>query len=149
MTTTVLNTKLSEFENSIPNTSGLVTTTVLSIKISEVENKTPKHEKYITAPEFNKLTARNFTERLKQANLVNKTDVEEMLTSFNSKITSNKTKYLEVQKILNGLITNDHNFFFCRMYFTRNNRSQNTFVYQPILDTFEFKKDKGTDYVLS
>ena len=36
-----------------------------------------------------------------------------------------------------------------RIYFTSNDGSQNTFVYQPTLDTLEFKKDKGTDYILS
>ena len=35
------------------------------------------------------------------------------------------------------------------MYFTTNDGSQNMFVYQPILDMLELKKDKGTDYVLS
>ena len=30
-----------------------------------------------------------------------------------------------------------------------NDRSQNTFVYQPALDTLELKKDKRNDYVLS
>ena len=37
--------------------SGLVTTTVLNTKISEVENKIPNYEKYVTITEFNKLTA--------------------------------------------------------------------------------------------
>ena len=35
------------------------------------------------------------------------------------------------------------------MYFTSNDGSQNTFVYQPTLDMSELKKDKGIDYVLS
>ena len=35
------------------------------------------------------------------------------------------------------------------MYFTSNDKSQNTFVYQPTLDTLELKKDKDTDYALS
>ena len=35
------------------------------------------------------------------------------------------------------------------MYFTTNDGSQNTFVYQQTLDTFEIKIDKGIDYVLS
>ena len=34
------------------------------------------------------------------------------------------------------------------MYFTSNDGSQNTFVYQTTLDTLEVNKDKGTDYVL-
>ena len=36
-----------------------------------------------------------------------------------------------------------------RVYFTSNDGSQITFVYQPALDSLELKKVKGTDYVLS
>ena len=97
VTTTVLNTKISEVENKIPNTNGLVTVNVFNTKISKVENETPNHGKYITTPGFIKLTAQNFTARLKQANLVTKTDFDKKLTSFNRKINSSKTKYLEVQ----------------------------------------------------
>ena len=36
------------------------------------------------------------------------------------------------------------------MYFTSNDRSQNIFVYQLVLDKLELKKkDKGTDYILN
>ena len=41
---------------------------------SEVENKICSHDKYVTTPEFNKLTAKCFAARFKQATLVNKTD---------------------------------------------------------------------------
>ena len=71
-----------------------MTTTVLNTNISEAENNFRNHAKYVTTPEFNKLTGENFTVRLKQANLVTKTDFDKKLTSFNRKITSNKTKYL-------------------------------------------------------
>ena len=122
-----MNTKITEVENKIPNTrSGLVTTTVLNTKISEVENKIPNHNKYITTPEFNKLTAELFAARLKQANLVTKTDFDNRLTSFKRRINSNKTKYLEVQNKLNSLITKDYNFFLGRIFFTSNDGSQNT-----------------------
>ena len=144
-----MNTKISEVENKIPDTSNLVTTNVLNTKINKVEKKIPNHDKYITTPEFNKLTAESFAARLKQADLVNKTDFDNKLTSFNRRITSNKTKHLEVRKKLNSLITKDYNFFFGRIYFTSNYGSQNTLLYQPTLDTLELKKDKGTDYVLS
>ena len=63
-----------------------MTTTVLNTKISEVENKIPSHDKYITTPEFNKLTAENFTARLKQANLMTKADFDKKLTSFDTKL---------------------------------------------------------------
>ena len=64
------------------------------------------------------------TARLKQASLVTKTDFNKKLASFNEKITSNKTKYLEIEKKLDGLITNDYNLFLVRMYFTSNDISQ-------------------------
>ena len=45
-----------------------MTTNVLNTKINKVENKIPNHDKYITTPEFNTLTAESFAARLKQAN---------------------------------------------------------------------------------
>ena len=85
---------------------------------------------------------------------MNKTKYDNKLISLNKKITSNKTKYLEVQKNkkknkLNSLTTKVYNFFLGRICFTRNDGSQNTFIYQPTVGTLELKKDKGTDYVLS
>ena len=117
---------------------------------SEVENKIPDNSKYITTQESNKLTTENFAARLNQVDLVKKktTDFDNKLTSFNKRIASNKTKYLEAQKKLNSLITKDHNFFLGRIYFTSNDGSQNAFIYQPTLDTFELKEGKGTDFVL-
>ena len=91
-----MNTKIIEVENEILGTSNLVTTTVLNTKISEVENKIPKYERYIATSEFNKLTAESFAARLKQVNLVTKTDFDYKLTSFNRQITSNKTRHLKV-----------------------------------------------------
>ena len=67
----------------------------------------------------------------------------------NRRITSNKTKHLENQNKINSLITKDHNFFLGRICFASNDGSQNRFVYQAGLDTFELKKDKGSNYVLS
>ena len=96
VTTIGLNTKFSEVENKILDSSCLVTTTILNKNISVVENKIPDHAKHITTPELNKLTAEKFEERLKQANLVGKTDFDNKLTSFNKRITSNKTKHLQV-----------------------------------------------------
>ena len=100
MTTTILNTKISEVENKIPHASSLVTATFLNKKISEGENEILDQTKYITTEEFNKLTAENFTSRSKQANILSKSDFDNKLISFNRKITSNKIKYLGVQKKL-------------------------------------------------
>ena len=80
----------------IPDFSGLVAITTLNTKISEIKKKIHDHAKHTTTLEFNKLTTENFAARLKQANLVNKTDFDNKLTSFNKHITSNKTKHLKV-----------------------------------------------------
>ena len=90
MTTIVLNSKISEVENKIPNMSSLVTTTALNTKINKVENKILNHDKYITTPEFNKLTAEIFAATLRQCDLVN--IFGNKLTSFNKRISLNKKK---------------------------------------------------------
>ena len=95
MTTTVLNRKISKLRTKYQI---LVTITVVNTKISEVENKVPDHAKYIATQEFNKLTSEKITARLTQANLVSKIDFDNKLRSFNIKINSNKTKYLKVQR---------------------------------------------------
>ena len=77
-----LDKKIGDVYKKIPDTIVLVTTTVLNTKISEVENKGLNHVKYVTSPECVKLTAQNFASRLKQANLVTKTDFNKALPSF-------------------------------------------------------------------
>ena len=57
--------------------------------------------------------------------------------------------YFFFQKKRNSLIIKDYNFFLRRVYFTSNDESENTFVYQPTLDILELKKDRSTNYVLS
>ena len=61
-TTAALNTKINEVKNKKPNITNLATDTVLTA----VEHKVPDNNKYITTPEFNKLTAEHFTPILKQ-----------------------------------------------------------------------------------
>ena len=133
----------------LPDASDLVNPTVLNAKISEVENKISDNCKYTTTQEINKSIAENFAASLKQANLVNQTDFDNIQIRFNRQITSNKIKLLEVQMRLNRLITKNYNFFSGRICFASNDESQNTFVYQPTLDALELKKVKGTDYVIS
>ena len=87
-----------------------------------------------------------FAARLKQANLVSKTDFDNELTSFNKRIILNKTKPLEVQKKRSSLITKDYNFFLGRIYFMSNDRSQKICL---LTNTLYLKKDKGTDFVFS
>ena len=87
------NAALTAVESKIPDVSSLVKKTGFDIKVGEIEKKLTdhNHDKYITTPEFNKLTAKNFAARLKQANLVTKTDFDDKLKGLNQKINSNKT----------------------------------------------------------
>ena len=65
----------------VRNISGLATNSALTAvenKISDTEKKITEHnhDKYITTPEFNKLTTENFKVRSEQANLIKKTDLD-------------------------------------------------------------------------
>ena len=75
-----------------------------------------------------------------------KTDFANKLTSFNIKITSNKSEHLEVQRKLNSLRTNDYNIFLGSIYFKSNDGSQDMFVNQPTLDTLELKRETNGVY---
>ena len=88
---------LTAVENIIPNFSNLVKKTDHNTKISETENKSTTdhdHDKYITTQEFNKLTSRNFTARLKQTNLASKSDI----ANFIRKANLNKNELNELSK---------------------------------------------------
>ena len=68
-------------------------------KVNGIEKKITdhSHDKYITTPEFNKLTEENFAAKLAQANLVTEIDFDNKLVKLNRKIISNKTKHLLVE----------------------------------------------------
>ena len=70
---------MTAVENKIPDVSNLVKKADYNTSISEIEKKLTdhNHDKYITTPEFNKLTAETFAARLKQANLVTKTNFDD------------------------------------------------------------------------
>ena len=70
------------------------------------------------------------------------------LTRFNKRITSNKTKHLEVEKKRDSLMTKDYNFFLGGIYFTSNDGSQKMFVSQSKFNVLELKINKGTEYII-
>ena len=96
---------LTAVENKMYNISSLVKKANYDAKITEIEKKLTdhNHDKYITTPEFNNLAAGDFAARLKQADLVTKTDFDRKLRSLNQKINSNKTKHLFVENELKKL----------------------------------------------
>ena len=59
------------------NTNSLVTTTVLDTKISQVKNKILDFLNY-----FSRINGRKFCSKIKKADLMNKTDFDNKLTSF-------------------------------------------------------------------
>ena len=71
-------TALTTVENKIPSVSNLVNKTNYNTKITEIENKlhNHNHDKYITTPEFNTLTADVFNARLVQFSLITETDFD-------------------------------------------------------------------------
>ena len=84
-------TTLTAVENKIANVRNLAKNTDYNTKISEIQNKITTdhdHDKYITTPEFNKLTSENYTARLAQANLAKKSDIANFIkkTGFDNKL---------------------------------------------------------------
>ena len=95
-----------------------------------------KHEKYITNPEFIKLTADHFAARLAQANLITKTFLDAKLSSFNRKIVSNKAKHLLIQNQLKKLETLDSIYFRGKSHF-EDDGTQNYLVFQTVSRYFK------------
>ena len=83
MTTTVLDTQISEVENKIPSVSGLVKKTDYDAKIKDIEGK------YFTSADYGKFTSDVLDEKIKQKELVNKYDTDKKLINIKKKITSN------------------------------------------------------------
>ena len=102
-------------------------------KVNEIEKKITdhKHDKYITTPKFNKLTAENFAAKLAQADLVTKTDFNNKLSSLNKNFTSNKTKHLIAENELKKLGTFDSIYFCGKSHFDKDG-TQNYLVFQPM-----------------
>ena len=57
------------------DTNDLVKRAAYHVKIEKIEMKISDHDKYITGPEFIKLTKESFAEKLKQVNLSSKIDI--------------------------------------------------------------------------
>ena len=139
-------TALTAVENKIPSVSNLVKKTVCDTKISDPEKNLTNddHDKYVAASEFNTLAANVFNTRLAQANLITKTAFDAKLSSFNRKITANKSKNLLVENELKKLKTFDSSYFIGKSHFEEYG-TQNYLVFQPINRYFELMAN--TDYI--
>ena len=114
-------TALTTLENKIPSVSNLVNKPDYNTKITEIENTLTdhNHDKYITTPEFNTLAEDVFNRTLVQANLTTKTDFDAKLSSFNRKITANKSKNLLVENELKKLKISDSSYLMERVTFKK------------------------------
>ena len=82
-------------------------TKITITKNTEIEMKMADHDhgnKYITTPEFNKLTSENFAARLKQAILASKSDIVHFVikTDFDNQVknvASHKNELNEVKAV--------------------------------------------------
>ena len=88
-------------------------------KVTEIENKLNNHDhdKYITTPELNTLAADVFNARLKQANLVTKTNFDNTVSSLDSEIATNKTKNESIETDFKKLKKFDSNYFIGTSHF--------------------------------
>ena len=102
----------------------------------------------ITTQEFTKLTTGNFVARLKQANLVTKTDFDAKLPSLNRKITLNKTNRLVTENELKQLKTFDQGYFVGKSHFDKSGM-QNYYIFQPISKDLKIAYVNDIDYILS
>ena len=75
----------------------ILTQKLVNLKIKLTDHK---HDKYITTPEFNEITAEIFAARLAQVNLITKTDFDAKMSSLNKGITLNKARHLLVENEL-------------------------------------------------
>ena len=131
ISTSATKTALTAVENKIPSVSILVKKTDYNTKITEIENKlnNPNHDKYITTPEFNTLAADVFNARLKQGNLLKKTDFDALLSSFNIRVSANTTETLLAKDELKKLKTLDLSYFIGKSHWEEDG-AQNYLVFQ-------------------
>ena len=106
----------------------IMTQKIVKLKRSFSDNI---HDKYITTPEFNKLTAENFAARLAQATLITNTDFDNKLIRINRKIKSNKSKHALVENELKKLPIFDSSYFLSKSHFEEHG-AQNYLVFQPL-----------------
>ena len=103
ITNVATTTALTAVENKASNVSNLVKKNDYNTWISEIENKiTTDHDRdnYITTEEFNKLISENFTTKLAQANLANKSYIANFVknTDFQGKLNNLNKILLQIKQ---------------------------------------------------
>ena len=129
-----------------------MTTTVLDTKIGEIENKIPDYAKYVPTPEFNKSSDLKLDKKLKQANLATNSDVNvaSQLANKNEEKTEN---YKRLSYFLGKIFFGEDGFqdmfiyqptYSMKDFFEQEKNFQNMFIYQPPYSMKNFfKKEKN------
>ena len=142
VTTIVLTTKISEVENKIPCVSALVKKTDSDSKVEEIQGKES------TTGDYNKFISDILDVKIKQKELVKKSDIDKKLIDITKKFTWNKTKLIEADKKTNWFnnksCTNTKKGFFLlgTMYFAENDGYQNFLVLAPVLSSLILDSNK-------
>ena len=129
---------LTAVENKIPSVSNLVKETDYNTKVNKIEKKITDQilDKYISSPEFNKLTAKYFAARFRKAILVTMRDFDDKLSDPNRKIVLNKTKHLVTENELKKLKTLDSSYFHSKINFEDDGK-QKWLLFQPYVNISE------------
>ena len=111
----------------------LLKRTDYNTKITEIEKKRTdhNHDKYVTIPKFNILAVDVFNARLAQTNLVTKINLDNTVSSLDSKSAANKTNVFSNKNELKKLKTFYLSYFIGKSHFEENG-TQNYLVFQPI-----------------
>ena len=119
---------------------------IITQKLVKLKKKitNSNHNKYITTPEFNKLTAETFAAKLRQENSVTKTDFHDNPKNLNKKIISNKTKHVVVENEWKKLETFDSIYFRGESHF-KDDANQNYLVFQTAYKYFKTVSNNDAD----
>ena len=142
--------ELTAVKNKIPDVSSSVKKTEYNTKISVIEKKIidHDHDKYITTPEFNTMTASTFNEKLAvQIDLIRKPEFDAKLKSVSDRFSLNKSKHLLVKNELKKLEKFDAAYFRGKNYFDGDNGTQNYLVFQPMYKYFKTSVKGSTTYI--
>ena len=129
---TYFNSKITEFEEKIPSTSGLATKSTLTV----AENKIPDVSGLATALTAVENKIPNVT------NLVTKTDFDAKLKDISDRVTKNKSKDLLLDNELKKLKTFNADYFEGRNYFEGGDGTQNMLVF-PVKDEYFVRASLG------
>ena len=161
MTISVLNTKIVEVENNIPDTSGLVITSVPNKKIGEVEKKLPdvsdsvrktdhntkisdNEAKYFTTSYYNKFTKEILDAKIKDEGLVDKSDISNLVknSDLNKKLATLATNAkLKVEQDKTGKLQAFVSGYFLVQSHIEDDGPQNYLVLQPVPRYFKMVAD--------